>query len=142
MLNILSRHYARYTPEMVAETCGCTIEQFLEVAEAMMANSGRERTGVIVYAVGWTQHTTGVQIIRTAAMLQLLLGNAGRPGGGVMAMRGHACIQGSTDIPTLYNLLPGYLLQPSKEASTTASVSTWKMRRWRPATGPTCPSSW
>ena len=114
VLNILRRHYARYTPEMVADTCGCTVEQFMEVAEAMMSNSGRERTGVIVYAVGWTQHTTGVQIIRTAAMLQLLLGNAGRPGGGVMAMRGHASIQGSTDIPTLYNLLPGYLLQPTK----------------------------
>ncbi len=115
VLNILRRHYARYTPEMVADTCGCTEEQFLNVAEMMMANSGREYTGTIVYAVGWTQHSTGVQIIRTAAMLQLLLGNAGRPGGGVMAMRGHASIQGSTDIPTLYNLLPGYLQQPSKE---------------------------
>ena len=115
VLNILRRHYARYTPEMVAETCGCTKEEFLHVAELMIANSGRERTASIVYALGWTQHTTGVQIIRTAAMLQLLLGNAGRPGGGVMAMRGHASIQGSTDIPTLYNLLPGYLQQPSKE---------------------------
>jgi formate dehydrogenase major subunit len=115
VLNILRRHYARYTPQMVADTCGCTIEQFMGVAEAMMANSGRERTGAIVYALGWTQHSTGVQMIRTAAMLQLLLGNAGRPGGGVMAMRGHASIQGSTDIPTLYNLLPGYLAQPSKE---------------------------
>jgi formate dehydrogenase major subunit len=114
VLNILKRHYARYTPEIVADTCGCTQEQFLEVAEQLMANSGRERTGAIVYAVGWTQHTTGVQIIRTAAILQLLLGNAGRPGGGVMAMRGHASIQGSTDIPTLYNLLPGYLPQPAK----------------------------
>jgi formate dehydrogenase major subunit len=112
VLNIMRRHYARYTPQIVAETCGCTEEQFQMVAEAMMANSGRERTGVIVYAVGWTQHTTGVQIIRTAAILQLLLGNAGRPGGGVMAMRGHASIQGSTDIPTLYNLLPGYIPQP------------------------------
>jgi len=115
VLNILRRHYARYTPEMVADTCGCTQEQFVEVAEAMIANSGRERTGAIVYAVGWTQHTTGVQIIRAAAILQLLLGNTGRPGGGVMAMRGHASIQGSTDIPTLYNLLPGYIQQPAKE---------------------------
>jgi formate dehydrogenase major subunit len=112
VINILRRHYARYTPEMVARTCGCTQEQFHMVAEAMMSNSGRERTGAIVYAVGWTQHTTGVQIIRTAAILQLLLGNAGRPGGGIMAMRGHASIQGSTDIPTLYDLLPGYIPQP------------------------------
>ena len=114
VLNILRRHYARYTPEMVSTTCGCTVEQFMSVAEALMANSGRERTSAMVYALGWTQHTVGVQIIRTAAILQLLLGNAGRPGGGVMAMRGHASIQGSTDIPTLYNLLPGYLPQPAK----------------------------
>ncbi len=112
VLNILRRHYSRYTPEVVADTCGCTQEQFMAVAEALMQNSGRERTAAMVYALGWTQHTTGVQIIRTAGILQLLLGNAGRPGGGIMAMRGHASIQGSTDIPTLYNLLPGYLPQP------------------------------
>jgi len=112
VLNILRRHYARYTPEMVADICGCAKEQFMGVAEDLMANSGRERTSAIVYAVGWTHHVTGVQIIRTGAMLQLLLGNMGRPGGGIMAMRGHASIQGSTDIPTLYNLLPGYIAQP------------------------------
>ncbi len=78
-------------------------------------NSGRERTSAIVYAVGWTQHTTGVQMIRTAGILQLLLGNIGRPGGGIMAMRGHSTIQGSTDIATLYDLLPGYLPQPAAD---------------------------
>ena len=114
VLNILRRHYARYTPEMVSEICGCTPEQLLDVAEQMMQNSGRERTGAVVYAVGWTQHTTGVEMIRTAAIMQLLLGNIGRPGGGIMAMRGHASIQGSTDIPTLYNLLPGYIPQPAR----------------------------
>src|SRR5207248_2641808 len=66
-----------------------------------------------VYAVGWTQHSVGVQMIRAAGIIQLLLGNAGRPGGGIMAMRGHASIQGSTDISTLYDLLPGYLPQPT-----------------------------
>lgn len=112
-LNILRRHYSRYTPEMVASTCGCTKEEFLRVAEAVCANSGRERTTAIVYAVGWTQHSTGVQMIRAAGILQLLLGNIGRPGGGIMAMRGHASIQGSTDVPTLYELLPGYIPQPA-----------------------------
>ncbi len=114
VLNITRRHFARYTPEMVAEVCGCSKEQFLDVAEQLMANSGRERTSAIVYAVGWTQHTTGVQMIRAGAILQALLGNIGRPGGGIMAMRGHCSIQGSTDIPTLYNLLPGYIPQPAK----------------------------
>ncbi len=115
VFQILKRHYARYTPEFVAEACGCSAEDFVEVAEAMCANSGRERTGVIVYAVGWTQHTVGVQIIRAAAIIQLLLGNVGRPGGGVMALRGHASIQGSTDIATLFDILPGYLSMPQSE---------------------------
>ncbi|MGH9526887.1 MAG: molybdopterin-dependent oxidoreductase, partial [Terriglobales bacterium] len=113
VFQILKRHFARYTPEMVASVCGCPAQVVPQVAEALGRNSGRERTSAIVYAVGWTQHTTGVQMIRAAGILQLLLGNIGRPGGGVMAMRGHASIQGSTDIPTLYNLLPGYIAQPS-----------------------------
>ena len=110
---VLKRHFARYTPEMVEQTCGVPREKFLEVCEAWTANSGRERTTAVVYAVGWTQHSVGVQYIRTAAIIQLLLGNMGRPGGGIMAMRGHASIQGSTDIPTLFNILPGYLPMPS-----------------------------
>src|SRR5437660_9394186 len=100
---------------MVPSICGYSREDLVQVAEALCANSGPERTGAIVYAVGWTQHTTGVQMIRAAGILQLLLGNVGRPGGGIMAMRGHASIQGSTDIPTLYDLLPGYLPQPIAE---------------------------
>ena len=112
VLQILKRHFSRYTPEMVQEVCGITPEAFTEVAETLIANSGRERTTALCYAVGWTQHSLGVQIIRTGAILQLLLGNIGRPGGGIMAMRGHASIQGSSDIPTLYDLYPGYLHVP------------------------------
>jgi formate dehydrogenase major subunit len=112
---ILKRHFARYTPEMVEQVCGIPREKFEEVCRAWTENSGRERTTALVYAVGWTQHTTGAQCIRTGAIIQLLLGNVGRPGGGVMALRGHASIQGSTDIPTLFNLLPGYLPMPNAE---------------------------
>ena len=112
VFQILKRHYARYTPEMVEETCGIAPELFLKVAETLCKNSGREKTGAFAYAVGWTQHSVGVQYIRAAAIIQLLLGNMGRPGGGIIALRGHASIQGSTDIPTLYNLLPGYLPMP------------------------------
>jgi formate dehydrogenase major subunit len=112
VFQLLKKHYSRYTPEMVERLCGIPREQFLEIAETLIANSGRERTGMLVYAVGWTQHSTGVQMIRAGAIVQLLLGNVGRPGGGVMAMRGHASIQGSSDIPTLYDLLPGYLPMP------------------------------
>jgi formate dehydrogenase major subunit len=112
VFQILKRHYSRYTPLVVEETCGIPKDLFLKVAEALCSNSGRERTSAFCYAVGWTQHSVGVQYIRTAAIIQLLLGNIGRPGGGILALRGHASIQGSTDIPTLYNLLPGYLPMP------------------------------
>jgi formate dehydrogenase major subunit len=112
VFQVLKRHYSRYTPEVVADTCGVPVDTFLKVCEAVTANSGRERTTAWVYSVGWTHHTVGVQYIRSAAIIQLLLGNMGRPGGGIMALRGHASIQGSTDIPTLFNLLPGYLPMP------------------------------
>ena len=112
VFQILKRHFARYTPEVVSQVCGCSPEELVRVADLLCANSGRERTSAIVYALGWTQHTTGVQMIRTAGILQLLLGNMGRPGGGIMAMRGHSTIQGSTDLATLYDSLPGYLPQP------------------------------
>jgi formate dehydrogenase major subunit len=85
------------------------------VCETLVANSGRERTSAFCYGVGWTQHTVGVQMIRACAVIQELLGNIGRPGGGILALRGHASIQGSTDIPTLYNILPGYLPMPHTE---------------------------
>jgi formate dehydrogenase major subunit len=109
---ILKRHFARYTPDVVEEVCGIPRGQFDAVADALTRNSGRTRTSAICYAVGWTQHSTAAQYIRAASILQLLLGNIGRPGGGIMALRGHASIQGSTDIPTLFNLLPGYIPMP------------------------------
>jgi formate dehydrogenase major subunit len=109
---ILKRHFARYTPELVERFCGVSKERFLKIAEAFCSASGPEKTGAICYALGWTQQSKGPQIIRAAAILQLLLGNIGRPGGGILALRGHASIQGSTDIPTLYDILPGYLPMP------------------------------
>jgi formate dehydrogenase major subunit len=112
VFRLLMKHYSRYTPELVEQVCGISQDDFLEVARTLVENSGRERTSAFVYALGWTQHTAGVQMIRAAAVLQLLLGNIGRPGGGILALRGHTSIQGSTDIPTLYDLMPGYLPMP------------------------------
>jgi len=117
VFQVLKRHFARYTPEMVEQICGIPPEAFERVCELLTENSGRDRTSAFVYSVGWTQHTVGVQYIRTAAILQSLLGNIGRPGGGIMALRGHASIQGSTDIPTLYNILPGYIPMPHAHAN-------------------------
>ncbi|UWZ59684.1 molybdopterin-dependent oxidoreductase [Dactylosporangium aurantiacum] len=119
VLQILKRHYARYTPDMVERTCGIPQDVFLRVCRELVENSGPERTSEFVYAVGWTQHTDGSQFIRAACILQLLLGNMGRPGGGIQALRGHASIQGSSDIPTLFNLLPGYIPMPHAHAHET-----------------------
>jgi len=113
VLQILKRHFARYTPEMVEQVCGSPKDKFIKVAEMLLENSGRDRTSAFAYAVAWTQHTYGVQMISCCALLQLLLGNIGRPGGGVMALRGHAAIQGSTDVPTLYHSIHGYMNAPS-----------------------------
>ena len=131
VFQILKRHFARYTPELVEQVCGVPAEQFLRVCEAWTSNSGRERTAAVVYAVGWTQHTLGAQFIRSAAIIQLLLGNIGRPGGGIMAQRGHASIQGSTDIPTLFNLLPGYLPMPSAGSDTSLAEYIGNIRAKR-----------
>ncbi len=113
VLQIVKRHFSRYTPEVVEQITGCPRQKFLQVAETLLQNSGRDRTSAFAYAVAWTQHTTGVQIIGCAALLQLLLGNFGRPGGGIMALRGHAAIQGSTDVPTLYHSIHGYMPAPT-----------------------------
>jgi len=112
VFQVLKRHFARYTPELVEQVCGIPPELFTRVADALTRNSGRDRTSAFAYAVGWTHHTVGAQYIRTAAILQTLLGNIGRPGGGILALRGHASIQGSTDIPTLFDTLPGYIPMP------------------------------
>ena len=135
VLQMMRRHFARYTPEMVEDVCGVPRELWLTVAQTMIENSGRERTSAICYAVGWTQQSKGVQIIRAAAIIQLLLGNIGRPGGGIMALRGHASIQGSTDVPTLYDLLAGYMPQPSAlltpvpHAKDSPGATTWGEQR-------------
>src|SRR5882672_10877461 len=113
VFQIVKRHFSRYTPEMVEQVTGCSKETFLKVADTILANSGRDRTTSFAYAVAWTQHTNGPQTIGCCALLQLLLGNISRPGAGIMALRGHASIQGSTDIPTLYHSIHGYMNAPS-----------------------------
>ena len=101
------------TPRRWCATSAASASRISTISlRSIVENSGRERTTCFAYAVGWTQHTLGAQFIRTATILQLLMGNVGRPGSGIMALRGHASIQGSTDIPTLFNLLPGYLPMP------------------------------
>jgi formate dehydrogenase major subunit len=110
----LRRHFARYTPEMVERVCGTPRAQFAAVAEAFAGTGAPGKAGTILYAMGWTQHSKSTQLIRTAAILQLLLGNVGVAGGGVNALRGLSNVQGSTDMALLFHILPGYLGTPAK----------------------------
>src|ERR1043166_587015 len=123
VFQLLRKHVERYTPEMVERICGTKKASFLKVAEMVTSTGNAERVGTITYALGWTQHSTGVQIIRAAAMLQLLLGNVGRPGGGVNAFRGHSNIQRATDTAGNTEILPGYLKAPLGDLQTLADYN-------------------
>jgi formate dehydrogenase major subunit len=112
---LLKRHYARYTPEMVERVCGTPKERFLQVCEMIGSTSTPTRAMTVMYALGWTQHSIGSQMIRAGAMMQLLLGNIGVSGGGMNALRGHSNIQGLTDLGLMSNLLPGYLTLPGEK---------------------------
>ena len=115
VFQLMKQQYSRYTPEIVERITGIPKDQFLKAADlftSIRKDGDMKKVATIIYAVGWTQHTFGTQIIRTAAMIQLLLGNVGRAGGGVNALRGHSNIQGATDMAGLYDSLPGYLKAP------------------------------
>src|SRR6202045_682010 len=112
VFQLLKKHYSRYTPEMVERISGVPKDQFLKAADlytSIRKDGDMKKAGTVIYAVGWTQHTFGTQIIRTAAMLQLIMGNVGRAGGGVNALRGHSNIQGATDMGGVFDIWPGYL---------------------------------
>jgi len=116
VFQLLNKQYSRYTPEMVERITGVPKAEFLKAADlftSIRKDGDMKKVGTIMYAVGWTQHTFGTQIIRTAAMLQLLLGNVGRAGGGVNALRGHSNIQGATDMGGVFDIWPGYLKVPN-----------------------------
>ncbi len=115
VFQIMKKFYSRYTPEMVARVCGCPKETFLQSAELITSTYPPDKVGTIMYALGWTHHSFSVQLIHAAAMLQLLLGNIGMPGGGLNALRGHANIQGGTDNGMAYHNLPGYIAIPKAD---------------------------
>src|SRR5258705_6336008 len=117
-------HYPRYTPEMQATITGIPTAQFPEIAKLVGEMGRPDKVMTIVYAVGLTHHTTGSQLIRSGALLQLLLGNMGRPGGGMNAERGHANIQGNTDHAISWEILPGYLRIPAPGQKTLTDYVT------------------
>src|SRR5258708_35300826 len=108
----MKAHYSRYTPEMVSSITGIPVDEFKKVADLVGQMGKPDKVMTIVYAGGLTHHTTGGQLIRAGAVLQLLLGNMGRPGGGLNAQRGHPNIQGHTDHAIPRGLLPPYFRVP------------------------------
>ena len=118
---LMKAHFAIYTPEVVQRISGTPEDKFLKVAEWAASTATGDRSMTIMYALGWTQHSHGAQNIRCAAMIQLLLGNIGVPGGGINALRGHSNVQGITDIGTLTASLPGYLAMPTDNEPTLES---------------------
>jgi formate dehydrogenase major subunit len=139
VFQLLKQQYSRYTPEMVERITGIPRDQFLKAADlftSIRKNGDTKKAATIIYAVGWTQHTFGTQIIRTAAILQLLLGNVGRSGGGVNALRGHSNIQGATDMGGVFDIFPGYLKIPSP---TDTDLATF-LKRTTPTTSK--PAEW
>jgi len=132
---IIKRHYSRYTPEMVTEISGIPVDKFIELVEMYTTyGGGRLKNGTILYAMGTTQHTTGVDYIRAYSILQLLLGNMGVAGGGINAMRGESNVQGSTDMAMLFHIIPGYMSCPSAakhpDLATYLQVETPKSGYW------------
>ena len=121
VFQVMKRFYSRYTPETVANICGCSADDFVKAADLITSTHTPDRVGTIMYALGWTHHSHSVQLIHAAAMLQLLLGNIGRPGGGLNALRGHANIQGGTDCGMAYHNLPGYIAIPKADHESLAS---------------------
>ncbi|MCU1233771.1 MAG: formate dehydrogenase alpha subunit [Candidatus Solibacter sp.] len=139
VFQLLRRQYSRYTPEIVERITGIPKAEFLKAADlftSIRKDGDAKKVGTIIYAVGWTQHTSGTQTIRTAAMLQLLLGNVGRAGGGVNALRGHSNIQGATDMAGIFDVLPGYLKMASPAD---VNLATY-IKRTTPT--PSKPSEW
>src|SRR6185295_14958610 len=139
VFQLLKQQYSRYTPEMVERITGIPKDQFLKAADlftSIRKDGDMKKAATIIYAVGWTQHTSGTQIIRTAAILQLLLGDVGRAGGGVNALRGHSNIQGATDMGGVFDIFPGYLKIP---APTDTDLATF-LKRTTPT--PSKPDAW
>jgi formate dehydrogenase major subunit/formate dehydrogenase alpha subunit len=102
----------QYTPDRVAEITGVAVEQLYEAAGIL----GTTKPIAVLWAMGITQHTTGVQNVMNLANLQMLLGNIGLAGGGVNPLRGQNNVQGACDMGGLPNVYPAYQSVTNEEA--------------------------
>jgi formate dehydrogenase major subunit len=138
VFQLLKKHYARYTPKKVSEITGTPQKELLEIYKTYTATGKTGKAGTIMYAMGWTQHTTGVQNIRAMAIIQLLLGNMGVAGGGVNALRGESNVQGSTDHCLLWHIWPGYLKTPRASNVSLAAYND----KWTPKSKDPLSANW
>jgi formate dehydrogenase major subunit len=138
VFQLLKKHFSRYNPKKVSEITGTPQKELLEIYKTYTATGKAGQAGTIMYAMGWTQHTTGVQNIRTMAMIQLLLGNMGVAGGGVNALRGESNVQGSTDHCLLWHIWPGYLKTPRASNVSLAAYN----QKWTPASKDPLSANW
>jgi formate dehydrogenase major subunit len=138
VFQLLKKHVSRYDIETVANITGTPKDKVKEIYEIYTSTGGPERAATIMYAMGWTQHTVGTQIIRTMAMIQLMLGNMGVSGGGVNALRGESNVQGSTDHCLLFHILPGYLKTPRASTQTLQEYND----KWTPKTKEPSSANW
>lgn len=138
VFQLMKKHYARYTPDKVSSITGTSVKDLKRVWGTYAKTGAVDQTGTIMYAMGWTQHTKGVQNIRMMAMIQLVLGNMGRPGGGVNALRGESNVQGSTDHCLLFHIWPGYLKTPR---ASNVSLEVYN-KKWTPKTNDPISANW
>jgi formate dehydrogenase major subunit len=138
VFQLLKGHYSRYDLDKVSSVTGTSKEDLLKVYEMYSATGEKGKAGTIMYAMGWTQHTVGVQNIRCMAMIQLLLGNIGVAGGGVNALRGESNVQGSTDHCILFHILPGYLKTPKASQAALAAYN----KKYTPVTHDPLSANW
>ena len=134
----IKEHYSRYDLDTVSAVTGTPKEDLQKVYEIYSATGQQGKAGTIMYAMGWTQHTVGVQNIRSMAIIQLLLGNMGVAGGGVNALRGESNVQGSTDHCILFHILPGYLKTPKASLPTLAAYN----KKYTPKTNDPLSANW
>jgi formate dehydrogenase major subunit len=133
VMQLLRKHVAPFTPEMVERICGTPKEKFLKVCEMMATTAAPDKVMASLYALGWTHHSKGSQNIRSMTIVQMLLGNIGLLGGGMQALRGHSNIQGLTDIGLMSNLLPGYMNLPmERETDLATYLRTKQFKPLRP----------
>ncbi len=139
VFQLLKKHYSRYNTKLVSKITGTPVDKLNEIYEIYSASGQADKVGTELYAMGWTQHTVGTQNIRTMAMIQLLLGNIGRAGGGVNALRGESNVQGATDHAILFHILPGYLPVPSADCQ---DLSTYMEKKTPKSVEPGAPNWW